>query len=66
LRSAFNQPVKVPKEVKNYQGSSKIDQGPTTIYDVDIVWDFGALGILPPFIKILKFVEAMKSEGLEG
>jgi hypothetical protein len=28
LRSAFDQPVKVPKVVKHHQGSPKIGQGP--------------------------------------
>jgi hypothetical protein len=36
------------------------------IYGVDSLWDFRASGILPPFVKILKIVEATKSEGLEG
>jgi hypothetical protein len=36
------------------------------IYGVDPLQDFRASGIFPPFVKILKFVEATKSEGLEG
>jgi hypothetical protein len=36
------------------------------IYGVDSLWDFGASGIFPPFVKDLKIVEATKSEGLEG
>jgi hypothetical protein len=36
------------------------------IHGVDPLWEFGASGLLPPFVKILKFLEAMKSEGCGG
>jgi hypothetical protein len=36
------------------------------IYDVDSLRDFGASGLLPPFVKDIKIVEATKSKGLEG
>jgi len=36
------------------------------IHGVDPLWDFGASGILPPFVRILKFVEETKFEGSGG
>jgi hypothetical protein len=36
------------------------------IHGVYPLLDFGALGLFPPFVKILKFLEATKSEGFGG